>query len=237
MRGKLRKKLIDCFSAYITDHKKVLIDEVLDFRTRYITIALEDIYQPQNASAVLRTCDCFGIQDLHIIENKNKYTLNPKVVSGASKWVNLIYHGERGDYNTVNCINSLKDSGYKVVGTAPDRLKKSIHEVEMNQKVVLLFGTELTGLSDEAIQHLDEVVYIPMVGFTESYNLSVSVAICLSILTQKLYASNLGWRLSDEEKEELRLEWYKKIVPRPEILEKEFLKQIDQSFEKGPQSR
>ncbi len=237
MRGELQKKLINCFSEYITDHKKTLIEQVLDFRTRHITIALEDIYQPQNASAAVRTCDCFGIQDLHIIENKNKYTLNPKVVSGASKWVDLIYHGDEGDDNTLNCISNLKDNGYKVIGTSPNKLEKSIHEVEIHQKLVILFGTELTGLSDKAIQHLDELVYIPMVGFTESYNLSVSVAICLSILTQKLYASNVDWGLDEAEKEVLRLEWYKKIVPRPEILEKEFLKQIDQSFEKGHKSR
>lgn len=227
MDNEHRKKLISCFSEYITDHKKELIDQVLAHRTRHITIALEDIYHPQNASAVVRTCDCFGVQDLHIIENKNKYMPNPKVVMGASKWISLILHNQSEGSNTLNCINHLKDQGYRIVCTSPDKGKKAIHDVAFDQKLVLLFGTELTGLSDEALRHADEIVHIPMVGFTESYNLSVSVAICLCVLTQQLYYSELPWQLSEDEKEELRLTWYRKIVPKPEILEKEFLKQID----------
>ena len=231
-----RKKLISCFSEYITDHKKGLIDQVLTFRTRQITIALEDIYHPQNASAVVRTCDCFGIQDLHVIENKNKYTLNPKVVLGASKWIDLIFHNDEGGSNTLSCINQLKAKGYKILCTSPDKDKKSIHDVEVDRKLALLFGTELTGLSEGAMCHADEVVHIPMVGFTESYNLSVSVAICLCILTQKLYYSDLRWQLSEAEKEALKLAWYRNVVPKPEILEKEFLKQIDGTFEKDRKS-
>lgn len=226
-----RKKLINCFSEYITDHKKQLIEEVLGYRTRHITIALEDIYHPQNASAVVRTCDCFGIQDLHIIENKNKYTLNPKVVMGASKWVDLIFHGQPEGSNTLNCINHLKAKGYKIIGTTPNKAAKSIHDIALDQKLALVFGTELSGLSEEAMRHADETVYIPMVGFTESYNLSVSVAISLCVLTQKLHYSDLQWRLRKEEKEALKMAWYSKIVSKPEILEKEFLKQIDGTFE------
>ena len=227
MNKEYHEKLIKCFSEYVTDNKKELIEEVLTYRTRHITIALEDIYHPQNASAVVRTCDCFGIQDLHIIENKNKYTLNPKVVMGASKWVDLIFHNQPEASNTLNCISQLKSKGYKILCTSPEKGEKSIHEIEFDQKMALLFGTELTGLSEEALQHADEVVHIPMVGFTESYNLSVSVAISLCILTQKLHYSDLQWQLSKEEKEELKLAWYRKIVPKSEILEKEFLKQID----------
>lgn len=236
MDREYRKKLIERFATYITDHKKALIEGVLEHRTRHIAIALEDIYHPQNASAVVRTCDCFGIQDLHIIENKNKYTLNPKVVMGASKWVDLIYHNQPEGSNTLNCIHQLKDRGYKVLCTSPDKEEKSIHEVEFDKKLAVFFGTELTGLSAEAMQHADEIVHIPMVGFTESYNLSVSVAISLCVLTQKLYYSNVQWRLGNEEREALTLEWYRKIVPKPEILEKEFLKLIDGAVEKDQKS-
>ena len=213
---------IQLLSEYVTAHKKGLIEQVLKFRTRFVTVVLEDIYQSQNASAVVRTCDCFGIQDVHIIENENKYKLNPNVVMGASKWVD-IHQYNSGENNTRDCINQLKKSGYKIVATSPDKQYKSINDYVLSDKTALLFGTEKEGLSEEAFHLADEVIRIPMYGFTESYNLSVSTALCLNVFTTQLQKSLLNWHLTDEEMSEIKLQWYRNIVNKSEFLEKKYL--------------
>ncbi|MEO1051832.1 MAG: RNA methyltransferase [Bacteroidota bacterium] len=223
----IRQQLLHYFSDYVTDHKKGLIDEVLAQRTRHITVVLEDIYQPHNASAVVRTCDCFGIQDMHIIENSNDYNVNPRIVHGASKWVDIIKYSESDD-NTKSCLSTLKEEGYKIVGTTPKKEAKSIHDLEMDQKVALAFGTELTGLSDTALGMAEEMVHIPMFGFTESLNISVCAAISLNIIRSKLNKSDLDWALTEEEKQVIKLEWFKKIVKNADLMEKEFLRSTEQ---------
>src|SRR5688572_25411329 len=114
----MSKELIAYLSGFVSENRKKKFEEVIRFRTRHITIALEDIYQPHNASAVLRSCDCFGIQDVHIIENRNAYTVNPDVALGSSKWLNLYKYNQQEE-NTLSCIRSLKDKGYRLVATTP----------------------------------------------------------------------------------------------------------------------
>ena len=138
-----------------------LFDQIIEERTKYVTVALEDIFQPQNASAVLRTCDVFGIQDVHIIENENEYNVNPQVVHGASKWINLHKYNQK-ENNTLDCINKLKSNGYKVYGTTPHTEDTLIQNIPLDNKVALMFGTELTGLSDIAMENVDGFVKIPM---------------------------------------------------------------------------
>ncbi len=105
-------KLINHLLTFVTENKRKLFEEIIEQRTKHVTVVLEDIFQPQNASAVLRSCDVFGIQEIHIIENNYKFNLNPKVVMGASKWVNLHKYNKK-DNNTLACINTLKEQGYK----------------------------------------------------------------------------------------------------------------------------
>ena len=91
--------LFEYLTGFLTEHRKSLFSQIIENRTRYLTVVLEDIYQPQNASAVLRTCDCFGIQDVHIIENKNEYRISPDVALGSSQWLNINRHNKK-DLNT-----------------------------------------------------------------------------------------------------------------------------------------
>ncbi len=226
MNKLLQNQLLEFFTEFVTDHKKELIEQVLSHRTRHLTVVLEDIYESQNASAVLRTCDCFGIQDLHIIENKNTYTINPQVVQGASKWVDVIQYNNPKVNNTIDCIKTLKSRGYKIYATSPNENGKSINEVQIDDKVALFFGTEYDGLTSDVIDNADELIQIPMYGFTESFNLSVSAAVCLNILTSKLFTSDVSWQLSEEEKKPIRLDWFKKIVQRSELMEQEFIKNM-----------
>jgi tRNA (guanosine-2'-O-)-methyltransferase len=199
--------------------------EVLHNRTRYITVVLEDIYQSQNASAAVRTCDCFGVQDLHIVENRHVYKLNPKVVHGASKWVDMHRYEETVN-NTTCCLETLRSAGYRIVGTTPSKIAKSVHDLDIDKPTALVFGTEATGLSEAAVGLCDEMVTYPMYGFTESLNISVSVSLCLSSLISRLRISDVNWHLPEKEKEALRLQWYKNSVQRPDILEREFYKKL-----------
>lgn len=205
-----RKKIIEELSGFITRRRRELFDRVLDYRTRYITIVLEDIYQSHNASAVLRTCECFGIQDVHIIENRNTYDINPDVVLGATKWLNLKKYNT-GDDNTGEAIRALRDQGYRIVATTLNIKAIPLHEFDLRAgKCALFFGTELTGLTDQALDQADEYLRIPIYGFTESFNISVSVAIILHQLTIRLHQSDLSWSLSQAEREEQLVNWLKK---------------------------
>lgn len=222
MKELSQPELIEFLSTFITDHKKDLMEEVLSRRTNYLTVALEDIYQPHNASAVIRTADCFGIQNVHIIEGRNEYEINPQVVRGSEKWVNIVKHQGSGS-NTEQCFKKLRESGYKIVGTTPHISGHELPSYKIDQPIALVFGTEETGLSEYAMAEVDDFIRIPMYGFTESFNLSVSAAICLYQLTSTLYASKLPWQLTVQEKEDIRLNWYKKVVRRSESLIKEHI--------------
>jgi tRNA (guanosine-2'-O-)-methyltransferase len=217
--------LVDYFAQYISDHKKELLEKVLNERTRHVTVVLEDIFQSQNASAAVRTCECMGIQDIHIIENTTKYEVNKYVLKGSYKWVDLIRHHKRGINNTADCFRQLKENGYHIYATDPSEENMSIHDVAViHSKVALVFGNELNGISEYARDQADGKVKIPMYGFTESLNISASVAISLSAVITKLKHEQEKYGLSVNEKDELRLAWYRKMVKRSGIIEKEFLR-------------
>ncbi len=219
------KKLITYLSQFITNERKQLFDKIIQDRTRYITIVLEDIFQPHNASAVLRSADCFGIQDIHIIENQNEYQVNPDVALGSSKWVNLHKYNSQTN-NTLEAINTLKNKGYRIVATTPHTNDVNLEEFDLEKgKIALLFGSELPGLSDLALQNADEFVKIPMYGFTESFNISVSAAITMHHLIWKLHNSKIKWQLLENEKDEILLEWLRRSIKKSEMLEKRFWEQ------------
>ncbi|HEX8059427.1 MAG TPA: RNA methyltransferase [Cyclobacteriaceae bacterium] len=213
--------LTDFLGQYITDNRKTTIEKVLDQRTRYLTLVLEDIFQSQNASAAVRTCECMGVQDLHIIESKSKYNVNKKVLMGSNKWMNLIRYKEKGKNNTIECYGKLKSEGYRLVATHP-AAGISIDELPIGSRVALVMGNELKGISKFAIDNADEVVRIPMYGFTESMNISVSAALCIRSLVTRIRNSEHNWKLSENEKAMLRLDWYRKSLKQPSIMEKEF---------------
>lgn len=214
-----KEQLLEKLLSFITDHKNQLFDRVIEHRTRYLTVVLEDIYQPQNASAVLRTADCFGVQDVHIIENRNEYVINPEVTLGASKWLTLHRYSE-SENNTLEAIQKLKSEGYRIVATMPHSDDIMLSELDMNQKTALFFGTELLGLSKIVQEHADVFVKIPIYGFTESYNISVSAALCLQQLSNKMRKENKDWKLSESELLDVKLDWARSVVKEAENVEK-----------------
>lgn len=215
-------KLCDFFRSFKLEKRNELMDKVLADRTRYITVVLENIYQPHNASAVLRSCDCFGIQDVHIIENSYQYELNPHVSLGAAQWLNLHRYSTQ-ENNTRECIETLKRDGYRVLATTPDEKAISIHDFDVTKgKFALLFGTEKFGLTVEACSLADESIRIPMYGFTESFNISVSASLCLFHFTERIRAEKADWKLSEKEKVDIYLQWFRNTVTNSEVLERKF---------------
>ncbi len=214
--------MLEFMTQFITDERRQRFEEVLDYRTRHITVVLEDIFQPHNASAVLRSCDLRGIQDIHIVENINHYDVNPDVVLGSTKWLNLKYYDSK-EFNTPEAYQYLHDMGYKIVATCPHRDDFTPDTLPLDQPVALVFGTEKLGLSDYAVENADMHVRIPMYGFTESYNISVSAALLLYSLTNRLHAStDIDWHLTEAERNALRLVWTRRSLSRIRQYERKF---------------
>lgn len=219
----MNKELLDYLSAVVTPARLSLYDKIIENRTNYITVVLEDIFQAQNASAVLRTCDCIGIQNVHVIENRNHFQVDTEVSMGSSKWVTLNkYHSKEN--NSLKAIQSLKKKGYRIVATSPHSNDIELPDFDISKgKIALVFGSELPGISENINKEADEFLKIPMVGFTESFNISVSAAIILYTLTQKLRNSeSINWHLTEDEKVEIKLHWIKNAVKKSALIEKRF---------------
>ncbi len=195
---------------FVSDNRRDLFLETVEKRTKYATVVLEDIFQPHNASAVLRSCDCFGIQDVHIIENRNTWEYSRDVEQGSSKWLNIHRYNETAQ-NSLECIRSLKKQGYKIAATTP-HTTMTVDEMPIDQPVALVLGTELTGVSDLIMDEADYKVQIPMYGFTESFNISVAAAICMNGIRRRLTESEVDWALSESEKTDTLIYWCEKTL-------------------------
>jgi len=221
----MKKELINHLSKIITPERFSLINKNIKNRTRYMTVILEDIYQPHNASAVLRSCDCFGVQDIHIIENKNEYNVNPDVTRGSTKWLDL-HKYNTSENNTLSTINELKNKGYRIIATSPHSKDIDLENFDVTKgKFALMFGSEGPGLSKIALENADEFMKIPMYGFTESFNISVSAAIILHHLSLKLRELGINYKLNKDEKDDIILEWLKRSIKKSEMIVNEFILQ------------
>lgn len=211
-------QIIELLSKFVTEQRLNTFKKVIENRTNYVTVVLEDIFQSHNASAVLRTCDCFGIQNVNVIENRNEFKPNPEISLGASNWL-TINSGDNKAANTKETLLKLKKEGYRIIATTPHHNAIPLKEFDINKgKFALLFGTELTGLTDEALSLSDEFVKIQMYGFTESFNISVSAAIFLSNLIERLKNTEINWQITDSEKEKILADWLKCSVKSSDLI-------------------
>lgn len=226
MNAQQKKKLINHLSSFITVDRLKLFQENLKQRTNCISIVLEDILHSQNANAVLRTADCFGVQNIHIIENRNEHNEHPNISLGSSKWLTQTFYNKSRN-NTKNCLRKLKDDGFRILATTPNNAK-NIHDIDVKEgKISLLFGSEQKGLSDTALQIADEKVKIPMFGFTESYNISVAAALCMQTLVGKIRASKIDWEMSEKEKDEVLLNWLRNSIKESTLIEKRYIQEVN----------
>ncbi len=199
--------LLNYLETFLSDERKARFTEVLSQRTTFLTVVLEDVFQMHNASAVLRSCEIFGLQEVHFVEGRYGKRLDRKIAMGAQKWVDIYRYGTMAE-----CIDRLRKMGYRIIAATPEASSCALDQFVPETKTALLFGTEKDGLSTEAILLADGFLTIPMTGFTESLNVSVSVGICLYSLSTRLRTSHPAWRLQEEEMLEKRLDWAKKSI-------------------------
>lgn len=217
-----KAKLWEYLSPYLTDNRKARFEDVLAKRTRHLTIAIEDVFQERNAGALVRTCDCFGIQEAHIIEEHHSFKTSRSISKGAQKWLDLHVYDREGD-NSMHSINALKERDYRILGATPHTNDCLVGEVDITQPTALFFGAEKDGISETVKQHADGFVKIGMHGFTESFNVSVAAAIILHDLTSRLHKSEVNWQLSPDEMRDKRIEWALKTVTKPWNLFENFI--------------
>ena len=209
-------KLLEYLESFLTPQRKSRFDRVIGQRTNHFTVVTEDVYQLHNTSAVVRSCDVFGIQNLHVVEEVNLKRIDREIAMGAQKWVDV------NRYTSINdCIGSLRKKNYRIVATSPHE-GAPIQEFDITQPAALFFGTEKNGLSEEVLKEADEFINIPMFGFTESLNISVSAAIILQGLTARLRNCNFPWRLSEEEQLQKRIDWAKKNLKNGDEIVEDF---------------
>lgn len=207
------KQLFEYLQGFLTPKRKELFDKILEDRTRHFTVVAEDVYQLHNASAVMRSCEIFGIQDMHAIENRNKSRVDKEIAMGAQKWVDLHRYTK-----TQDCIDRLRAEGYQIVGTTPHIDSQYLHEFDVTKKSAFFFGQEKYGLSKEVLDQADSYLKIPMYGFTESLNISVSASIILQSLVTKMRNEEVDWQLSEEEKIIVKKQWTKNSIKSIDLI-------------------
>lgn len=223
--------LTEYLGRFATPKRKARIEAVLAQRTRYITVVAEDFHSPHNASAILRSCEGLGIQDVHVAENFNTFKARRGAASGSAKWLTIHRYDKQDQDNTLACLNQLRHHGYQIVATTPRGSAFSPESLPLDQKVAILFGSERYGVSQRALAMADLQLTIPMVGFMESLNVSVSAALCLYTLTRRLKTLDIPWPLSDRECQALRLDWLRQSARHGDHLEQQFLAQQNLSCE------
>ncbi|TDR25298.1 TrmH family RNA methyltransferase [Flavobacterium cheniae] len=214
---KFNQDLLTYLEGFITENRKEGFLRVLKNRTKHFTIAMEDVFQLHNTSAVMRSCEVFGIQELNVIEQKFGKSIDKEIAMGAEKWVDINRFSSIQD-----CITNLKGKGYQIIATTPHNDSCLLHEFDITKPSALFFGTERDGLSEEVMQQADGFLKIPMVGYTESLNISVSAAIIIQDVTNRLRQSDINWQLSEEEVLEKRLDWTRKSIKDIEFIERKY---------------
>jgi tRNA (guanosine-2'-O-)-methyltransferase len=205
----------------LTENRKAKFLKVLENRTKHFTVVVEDVFQMHNASAVMRSCEVFGIQELNVIEERYGKSIDKEIAMGAQKWVDI------NKFDSVsNCIDSLKSQGYQIIATTPHENDCLLDDFDISKPSALFFGTEKEGLSQSVLQKADGFLKIPMVGFTESLNISVSAAIIIQNLTNRLRESNIEWHLSQEEILEKRLDWAKSSIKDIKRIEARYFSEL-----------
>ena len=223
MESSLKLELIEHLSQFLTEERLHLFQEKLKERSNRITLVLEDVFQSRNISAAMRSADCFGIQNIHIIENKNNFVKDKSVSLGAGKWINIKQYNSE-ENNTINCLKKLKKEGYQIIATSPHNTNISLEEIDVkNNKIAIILGTELTGLSEKALSFADKRMKINMYGFTESLNISVSAAICCQSISSKMRKETTGWEVTEEEKTDILLNWIRNSIKSGKQIEEKFL--------------
>lgn len=189
--------------GFLTEERREVLRRTAAMRTRYMTILTENTFHPQNASALVRHCEAFGLQDLHTVETLCRFNPNVNIVRGTDKWIDITRHE-----STAEAVASLRGAGYRIVATTPHRESCTPETFDVGRgPFCLVFGTEHAGVSDEIIASADEFLRIPMCGMVESLNVSASAAILTYMLSERMRLTVDSWQINEEEQLHLLLRW------------------------------
>ncbi len=213
----MMKDYIEYLENFVTENRKAIFKKVLSQRTRHFTAVLEDLYQMHNVSAVVRSADIFGWQDLHIVQKKYEPKLSHAIAKGAEKWLD-IHRYER----TQSAIDHLKQKGYRIVATTPHTNDVNLPDFDISQPAAFFFGVEKDGLSELVMDQADVFLKIPMYGFTESFNISVAAALIMHSVTESLHASDIAWQLPESEQELIYMQWLEKSIKSIDLIKKDY---------------
>lgn len=193
-----------------TSRRQERIDDVLRRRQPTLTVVLEDVHDPHNASAVLRSCDGVGVLDVHLVyvhEQPPRTSFGRSTSGSAAKWIRLNEHE-----SIEACYAVLREQGFTIAATALEPDSRDFYSLDLTRPTALVFGNEMRGVSAAAIAGADMTVYIPMQGMVESLNISVSCAVSLyEAMRQRAVAGMYDEpQVSEAERIAIREEWLRK---------------------------
>jgi tRNA (guanosine-2'-O-)-methyltransferase len=198
--------------------------EVLQKRTRYVTVLTEAVDDPHNQAAVLRTAEAFGVQDVYVVTGKAPFQPSPLVTRHADKWLTLYQKPD-----IITAIRDLQAKGYQVYASYLGEGTIPLSDIDVSRPTALLFGNEHSGVSQEALRAADATFMIPMYGFVQSFNISVAAALSLYDVTERArQQAGERYYLSFTEKKELYETWmWQTLNPR---LRKQLKVRLGRSF-------
>ncbi len=210
-------------AEFMTEERYDTLVTTLSKRTHNMTILTENTFHPQNASALMRHCEAFGLQNLHAVETLCPFTTHRDIVRGTDKWVDIKRHA-----STTDAIKHLKAEGYRIVATTPHMEDCTPETFDVTKgKFALVFGTEHAGISDEIIECADEFLKIPMCGMVESLNVSASAAILIDMLSERMRLTTEGWQIDDMEQKRILYRWMQSSVKDSQrVLKRRFGEEI-----------
>lgn len=209
---------LNYLETIITENRRDKFIDILSRRTKHFTVAIEDVFQLHNTSAVMRTCEIFGIQELNVIEERYGKAIDKEIAMGAQKWVDVNQYS-----STAACVDELKAKGYRIIATSPHEDSCYLEDFDISQPAALFFGTERLGLSEEVLNRADGFLKIPMFGLTESINVSSSAAIIMHDLSTRLRKSDIQWQLTEAELLEKRIDWARKSIKDIDYITERYL--------------
>lgn len=212
-------RIIACLAEFMTPERFATLQRTVTMRTRYMTVLAENMFHGQNAAALIRHCEAFGLQRMHTVETLCRFEPSAAVVRGTDRWVDVCRHP-----STARALAALKADGYRIVATTPHREDTTPLTFDVARgPFALVFGTEHAGISEEVAAAADEFLRIPMCGMVESLNVSASAAILIYMLSARVRETVDGWRLSDAEQLEVLCRWMRSSVnDADEILARRF---------------
>jgi tRNA (guanosine-2'-O-)-methyltransferase len=195
----------------LTEARKARLRGVLDRRQPDLTLVLNNIHDPHNVSAILRSCDAFGVFRVHLYYTTESFpVLADSSSASAKKWVERTRHRDAGAM-----VASLRDQNMQVVGTGFGPSARPVMDVDFTRPTAVVLGNEHRGMDPEMRRHVPDEIYIPMFGMVQSLNVSVAAATILYEAMRQRRATGMyeesAW--SEEEREAIYAEWCKRGKP------------------------